>query len=211
MKYRAFANGKEINNFYLGGQETSQIWGGNTLLWEKCKTNMYTYTYSWNSTYPSSNKVGPGIKTEYMDEWVCFYGLMCKFETNVRLGDYFSSPPYATLFSRNDDRTINFNIFIKASKVNTIDIYKFVSNSTTIHPEETYKRVRLNEYKMFQVEKDVYSLTGAYDTILFNDTGINGQYISAVLPNIYSGAVTIPKNFDDMNKLKAYLDAGVFS
>lgn len=35
IKYRAYADGKEITDFYIGGRETKQIWGGDTLLWEK--------------------------------------------------------------------------------------------------------------------------------------------------------------------------------
>lgn len=33
--YRAFANEKEITNFYVDGKDAAQIWGGNTLLWER--------------------------------------------------------------------------------------------------------------------------------------------------------------------------------
>lgn len=33
--YHAYANGKEIKNFYVGGKEISEVWGGDTLLWKK--------------------------------------------------------------------------------------------------------------------------------------------------------------------------------
>lgn len=33
--YKAFANGKEITNFYVDGKDTDQVWGGNILLWER--------------------------------------------------------------------------------------------------------------------------------------------------------------------------------
>ena len=35
IDYVAFAGGKEIESFYLDGKEIEQIWGGNTLLWQK--------------------------------------------------------------------------------------------------------------------------------------------------------------------------------
>ena len=35
MKYRAFANGKEISEFPINGVNTDEIWGGDTLLWKK--------------------------------------------------------------------------------------------------------------------------------------------------------------------------------
>lgn len=39
MIYRAYAGGKEINDFYTGGKETKEIWGGDTLLWRKGEEN----------------------------------------------------------------------------------------------------------------------------------------------------------------------------
>lgn len=35
MKYRAFANGEEITDFPISGTDTTEIYGGNTLLWKK--------------------------------------------------------------------------------------------------------------------------------------------------------------------------------
>ncbi|MDO4272715.1 MAG: hypothetical protein Q4D16_03525 [Eubacteriales bacterium] len=35
MIYRAYSGGKEIKDFYVGRKETKEIWGGDTLLWEK--------------------------------------------------------------------------------------------------------------------------------------------------------------------------------
>lgn len=37
MIFRAFAGGKEIKDFHIGGKQVQQIWGGDTLLWEKRK------------------------------------------------------------------------------------------------------------------------------------------------------------------------------
>ena len=35
MIYKAFLNRQEITGFPVKGKETSEIWGGNTLLWKK--------------------------------------------------------------------------------------------------------------------------------------------------------------------------------
>lgn len=35
MQYRAYAGGKEIRDFYIGGKQVNEIWGGNTLLWNR--------------------------------------------------------------------------------------------------------------------------------------------------------------------------------
>ena len=34
MIYKAFLNRQEITGFPVKGKETSEIWGGNTLLWK---------------------------------------------------------------------------------------------------------------------------------------------------------------------------------
>ena len=35
MIYKAFLNRQEITGFPVKGKETSEIWGGNVLLWKK--------------------------------------------------------------------------------------------------------------------------------------------------------------------------------
>ena len=41
MIYKAFLNRQEITGFPVKGKETSEIWGGNTLLWEKSINNVF--------------------------------------------------------------------------------------------------------------------------------------------------------------------------
>lgn len=46
--YHAYANGKEITDFYIGGKSVNQVWGGHTLLWERNKGEEFKFTWSGN-------------------------------------------------------------------------------------------------------------------------------------------------------------------
>ena len=40
IEYKALSGGKEIDSFYSGGKEIQEIWGGDTLLWQKEKKDV---------------------------------------------------------------------------------------------------------------------------------------------------------------------------
>lgn len=48
--YRAYCGDKEITDFYIGGKQTKQIWGGNTLLWEKTNS-AGDFVFTWTGQF----------------------------------------------------------------------------------------------------------------------------------------------------------------
>ena len=47
MIYKAFLNRQEITGFPVKGKETSEIWGGNVLLWKKSEEASNVFMFEW--------------------------------------------------------------------------------------------------------------------------------------------------------------------
>lgn len=70
--YRAYANGKEIENFYVGGKEISEVYGGNTLLWKK-QTDLFDKSLYMKFTKEHTSTLSTGSNPHFKFDEVGFY------------------------------------------------------------------------------------------------------------------------------------------
>lgn len=64
MIYKAFLNRQEITGFPVKGKETSEIWGGNVLLWKKSEEASNVFMFEWKDKIAFTLKGNGEVKIE---------------------------------------------------------------------------------------------------------------------------------------------------
>lgn len=64
MIYKAFLNRQEITGFPVKGKETSEIWGGNVLLWKKSEEASNVFIFEWKDKIAFTLKGNGEVKIE---------------------------------------------------------------------------------------------------------------------------------------------------
>lgn len=208
MKYRAFANGQEITEFPINGVNTDEIWGGDTLLWKKEQQGR-ELRVTFFLTYPTSAfNTAPGLKTSFMDEKVYHYNtyldVICTPYINPDSFMYAYS--WAYYYKYREEGFIEFQVILRAKSVSKTEFYTYVSNDIRKHPEETYKKVTLQTYKLGKVEDEIYMINGTYDPIFLDAEDVNGQYLVKGFgaKSFATGGDSI-KGFKDINEAISFV------
>jgi hypothetical protein len=118
--YKAYANGKEITDFVLGGESANQIWGGNTLLWEKSGESLLKEICSVRIEYPWTYDTSVGYTRYYEIE----FAVMNQSEDGT---EHIEGNTKAGIYTKTTRSKIATNIYSYACYASIL----FTCNSTT--------------------------------------------------------------------------------
>lgn len=207
MIYKAFLNRQEITGFPVKGKDIAEIYGGDTLLWKKEQQGR-ELKVTFFLTYPTSAfNTASGLKTSFMDERVFHYDTYL----NVTCAPYINSSLWggyscAYYYKYRDEGFLEFQFLLRAKSVSKTEFYTYVSNDIRKHPEETYKKVTLQTYKLGKVEDEIYTINGTYEPIFLDAKDINGQYLvkGFGVKSFATGGIGI-EGFKDINEAINFL------
>ena len=178
MIYKAFLNRQEITGFPVNGVETTEIYGGDTLLWKKGEQGRELRVTFFLGYPTSAFNTASGLKTSFMDERVFHYNtyldVTCTPYINSSVWGHYS---WAYYYKYRDEGFIEFQFLLRAKSVSKLEFYTYVSNDIRKYPNETSKQVVLQTYKLGQVEDEIYTINGTYEPIFLDAKDVNGQYL----------------------------------
>lgn len=159
MIYKAFLNRQEITGFPVKGKETSEIWGGNTLLWKKEQPQI-PFSNSIGFGSPNPNKV-----------YVTVHG-----NKIISYSHYISGMGSGKVktagYGNISNGILEYNLYVRSDS-------KPVLNESCVKSVlfSTMKEIQFEDIpvQLKKVEDNIYSLTGDYKTLLkfsgYDDSG----------------------------------------
>lgn len=127
MIYKAFLNRQEITGFPVKGKETSEIWGGNVLLWKKSEEASNVFIFEWKDKIAFTLKGNGEVKIENSYG----YSTTSPKSTRERKFEYQKSGVYKTKLTLQAD--IKFVLKFMNEKVE--------DSSTKYHYESSLTRI----------------------------------------------------------------------
>lgn len=182
MLYRAYMNGKEINDFIVGGKRTDGLYGGNTILWRRNAIHKLT-DFNYVRSFGSSDRTS-GFETDYMESKVNVYGVLLSGSIDVycRIDQNNNAHMAIAAFERkNDDLSISYNIFFggRITKGCVAETYERLLGAKKI--DGSYESVNMNKKSILKIEPGIYSIGGKYENKL-EVKSKTGQYIAGMFP-----------------------------
>lgn len=169
--YRAYCGDKEITDFYIGGKQTKQIWGGNTLLWEK-------------GVLDNPISLGPAVGKKYQNDYVIYKGNSI---VSYAEGIYINSSANGRMSGYGEmdsNGVIHYNIFVKSSAHPIITEIKATCEKKTNGKTEfvIFPLDRNYSFKKIKNSDNIYSLTGDYtNSVELSEKDDSGQVIGSKL------------------------------
>ena len=218
MKYKAYANRKEITNFPVNGSNTKEIWGGNTLLWKKEsgileeelfriytrftgydeKNNPYVCEYSL--TLMNQSEDGKCIITNLIKAGTC-----AKNESGTApIGTSYYARAYL-LFKAQFNSQIN----LESAKFFKVDLKQWDENGNLTYENTEYKKIAIGSGQY----EGYYSYNYGFSSGSGDYEGLNKFLIESNFPNISGSSQNYSKsvytdgiqNFDTPKKMKEYV------
>lgn len=159
MIYKAFLNRQEITGFPVKGKETSEIWGGNTLLWKKEQPQI-PFSNSIGFGSPNPNKIYVTVHGNKIISYSHYISGMGSGKVKTAgYGNISNGILEYNLYVRSDSKPILNESCIKSVLFSTMKEIQF---------EDIPVQLK-------KVEDNIYSLTGDYKTLLnfsgYDDSG----------------------------------------
>lgn len=127
MIYKAFLNRQEITGFPVKGKETSEIWGGNVLLWKKSEEASNVFIFEWKDKIAFTLKGNGEVKIENSYG----YSTTSPKSTSERKFEYQKSGVYKTKLTLQAD--VKFVLmFMNEKKEDSSTEYHYESSLTRI-------------------------------------------------------------------------------
>lgn len=127
MIYKAFLNRQEITGFPVKGKETSEIWGGNVLLWKKSEEASNVFMFEWKDKIAFTLKGNGEVKIENSYG----YSTTSPKSTSERKFEYHKSGVYKTKLTLQAD--VKFVLmFMNEKKEDSSTEYHYESSLTRI-------------------------------------------------------------------------------
>lgn len=155
MIYKAFLNRQEITGFPVKGKETSEIWGGNILLWKKSEEASNVFIFEWKDKIAFTLKGNGEVKIENSYG----YSTTSPKSTSERKFEYQKSGVYKTKLTLQAD--VKFVLmFMNEKKEDSSTEYHYESSLTRILSAVPVNIQRVTTNVTFPFYIPDFSITG---------------------------------------------------
>lgn len=191
MEYKAYlgASEREIEDFYVGGRQVEELWGGNTLLWKKGDTgfsNIFKFEWKDEITFRIAGNGKVKIKNSYG------YSTTSQKTTSTREFTYKQSGVHITKLILQSD--VNFKLVFVNKKIQDTE--------TTSHYESSLTRI------LSSIPSNIYQITANAVYFPAPDFAISGSNTKA--PYFYEIPEELFKYHKDFSLLDyAFYDSGL--
>lgn len=197
MIYKAFLNRQEITGFPVKGKDTTKIYGGNILLWEKsgklpmreicCARGTYYWAPDSSGPYKSFNEIEFSVRNQTEDGK--------KYLTqNTKVGYYLE-------YNHKSGQSFSCQAYVMYDGV----VIPEKGSDYFLNVKKTYKKYDMSENLLEKTEEWQFSTLVDKNKPGIYQVGFGNGVSLGLNPFPVSGMVTGGVSFDTLEKLKEYM------